>query len=647
MKKELTFILTAACAGTLCFGSLTADKVSAKTSGDYKYEIISEEQKTCKISKYTGGGGDIEIPSTIDGYTVTEIGDQAFSSSDVANVTLPETLTIIGKYAFYGCDYIDSIKIPDNVHTIKSGAFYECDYLTDIKLPSGLKTIGNYVFESCNLKELHIPQYVESIGEESIHAEKITVDENNKFYDSRDNCNALIETSTNTLIKASKNTSFIPSTVTEIGDKAFSGIDELKEITIPASVKKIGKQAFYGCDTLEKVVLSEGLSYIGYEAFGSCDSLKDIDLPDSVEKLMRRCFVSCKKIESIHIPANLKDTDFNSVFDGCQLKNISVAEGNALYDSRDNCNAIIEKSTDTLLVACDNSKIPASVKKIAPNAFDSLDGITEISIPDSVIEIGEGAFYHCENLKKVKLPAKLKSIEANTFSRTALEEIKIPEGVTIIKESAFAESKLNKISLPDSLITIEGTAFDCPLTELYIPRNLKNAVWSDVFCGSFNNNSLKSLKVDPKNPYYDSRNNCNAVIEKSSGTLVMACNKTTIPASVIKIGDFAFYELCKISKINIPKSVKSIGPDAFSRCDNLETITFASGTRTIPATIVMESFKFTKITIPKSVKRIRSSSLLSNLKTINYKGSKADWKKIKIDNPKDLKRVKINYNYKK
>ena len=553
MKKELMIMLGAALLGTVCFSNITAEKASAKTSGDYQYVITGKKQKTCAIRKYTGKDKDVKIPSKLDGYTVTRIGNLAFAKNmNIQSVTFPKRVTKIGRKAFKGCENLKKIKFSDNIHTIEREAFYLCMELKDVSLPSKLKKLGNYAFDYCPIKDISIPQYVESIGYESfdrIGLDSITVDEKNKTYDSRENCNALIKTSTNTIIYGS-NKSTVPSTVTAIGEEAFYNCRKLKEITIPAGFKTIGNSAFQDCDALEKVSFSEGLKKIGDGAFFGCSSLKDIKLPDSLETIGGYAFQDCKKISNINIPKDLiKTDDFRKIFQSCDIKSISVADGNKFYDSRDNCNGVIETATNTLVLGCENTNIPDSVKVIGNNPFVTVP--SELIIPEGVEELSDNAFYFNEDLKKISLPSTLKSIGSGAFwDCCSIREITIPEGIAEIKDDTFNHcEKLEKITLPSSLKSIGLFAFN--------------------YCGS-----LKEI---------------------------------SIPDGTCEIKENAFNYCEKLKKITLPSTLKSIGSNAFLYCP---------------------------------------------LVTVNYKGSKAEWKKIKIDDVENAvednwwNKAKIICNYK-
>ena len=578
MKKELILMLTAAALGTVFFSNITADKASAKTSGDYKYVITGKKKKTCAIRKYLGKDKDVVIPEKIDGYTVTRIGNRAFKNNDnIKSIKLSKHITIIGESSFYGCDELKDITFPKKFHTIKTKAFEYCYNLKNITLPSKLKTIGKEAFCYCPITEINIPQYVKSIGYHAFlshrdigHPKTIKVDKNNKYFDSRDNCNALIKTSTNTLIKGTDAT-VIPDGISTISDYAFSDCVKLKKISIPSSVKTIGEYAFSGCDNLEQVNLTDGLITIENDAFYKCDKLKEIILPDSLETIGN--YALCT-VEKINIPKNLKKTDFSEVFGS--LTNISVAEGNQFYDSRDNCNAVIESSSNTLVLGSSNTVIPDGISTISDHAFSDCVKLKKISIPSSVKTIGEYAFSGCDNLEQVNLTDGLITIENDAFYKC---------------------DKLKEIILPDSLETIGNYAL-CTVEKINIPKNLKKTEFSEVF------GSLTNISVADGNQFYDSRDNCNAVIESSSNTLVLGTSNTVIPDSVTAIGDCAFRYCDGLKKITIPSSVITIGERAFLYCENLNEITIPDSVTAIDKYAFCNCIKLKAINIPSSVKTI-------------------------------------------
>ena len=207
--------------------------------------------------------------------------------------------------------------------------------------------------------------------------------------------------------------------------------------------------------------------------------------------------------------------------------------------------------------------IPNSVESIGSGAFENCDNITSVDIPDNVTAIGEGAFRSCFSLTSIHIPNGLKIIEGSTFSGCyGLTSIVIPNGVTSIGASAFCLcAGLTSINIPNSVKGIGDHAFaECSgLTSVTIPNSV-TAIGERAFGGCTN---LSSIVVDANNSVYDSRNNCNAIIETNSNTLLQGCQSTIIPNSVTSIGDFAFHNV-NLNSFVIPNGIKYIGMDAFS-----------------------------------------------------------------------------------
>ncbi len=208
-----------------------------------------------------------------------------------------------------------------------------------------------------------------------------------------------IESYSNTLVGGCKNT-IIPNSVTNIGAGAFSG-SGLTAITIPNSVTSIG----------------EG-------AFGGCSGLTSISIPNSVTSIDREAFGGCSGLTSIAIPKSVTSIGYD-VFNGCSgLENIEVESNNVVYDSRENCNAIIMTAENKLIVGCRNTIIPSTVTTIGDAAFHWCSGLTAIAIPEGVMTIEGGAFSWCTGLTFVSIPNSVTSIGNGAFQGCAgLEEV--------------------------------------------------------------------------------------------------------------------------------------------------------------------------------------------------------------------------------
>ena len=558
-----------------------------------------------------------KITSSSSPYTVAVTyrgSDDHHSYSDryTGRVTIPESVTYnsttysvtsIDGFAFRFCSDLTSISISESVTSIGYSAFSGCSGLTSVTIPSSVTSIGQYAFSGCSALN------------------SIVVESGNAMYDSRDNCNAIIATATNTLIAGCMNTT-IPESVINIGFGAFSNCSGLTSITIPNSVTSIGSYAFYGCTGLTSITFGSSVTNIGESAFYECRG----------------------------------------------LTSIVVEIGNTKYDSRDNCNAIIETATNTLIAGCKNTIIPNSVTSIGESAFENCSGLTSITIPNSVTSIGRSAFGNCTGLTKAEfasieslcgiffedyeanplhyahhlyiegsevtdlvIPESVTSIYPYAFSGcTGLTSATISESVTYISYNAFSEcSGISSVTIGNNVFYIDNSAFSgCSgVTSITIPNSVTsigdygfsgcsglstvtigNSVTSIGECAFSHCSVLASFVVGSGNTTYDSRDNCNAIIETATNTLIAGCKNTIIPNSVTSIGEWAFSDCSGLTSVTIGNSVTSIGEYAFCGCSGLTSVTIGNSVTSIGNYVFGGCSSLTSVTIGNSVNSIGDSA---------------------------------------
>lgn len=556
MKKSLSILLAFLMViFAFPFSAITS---FAETSGDFEYEVISEEDKTCAIIGYTGTAADLEIPQDIDGYSVTTIGDYAFEDcTSLVNVTVPAGITTIGDGAFWDCASLANINVSaDNTaYTSVDGVLFSKDMIdllqypignarTEYAIPDGVINVANYLFWGCTtLKNLIIPGSVAVIGVDALwrclSLENINVSADNKVYASVDG--VLFNKDKTELLQypvGNKRTEYsIPNGVTSIADYSFPECTSIESITLSDSVISIGEMAFPACSSLKSVELGSGVKAIGDYAFAWCEALTDVKIPYGVTTIGEFAFDSCTSFANITFPDSVTSIGQNVIWGTAYYKDEANWENDVLYVDH---HLITSKSTIN-----GDYVIKDGTKTIANSAFSNCESLENITIPNSVVFIGQFGFYRCSSLKNVTIPDSVLSIDYRAFaSCESLENVVIGAGVTYIEEGAFRSCKSLKnieVSKDNSSFTsVDGVLFNKDKTELLkYPTGSSNTTY-------------------------------------------------TVPDSVTTIGYRAFDYSASLESIVIGAGVTHIGENAFKNCTALKDV-YYKGTQEQWNQVVIET----------------------------------------------------------
>jgi hypothetical protein len=423
--------------------------------------IYTTTNGTITITGYTGPGGAVDIPSTINGLPVTVIGLDAFvGCASLTSVRIPNSVTIIEGGAFNSCISLAGVTIPNGITNIGPSAFRNCPSLTSITIPDSVTSIGSDAFAYCTrLASVTIPDNITDIGDRAFEG-----------------CTSLISVT-------------IPSSVTSIGGYAFALCTRLSSMTIPDSVTSIRDHTFYYCSSLTNVTIGSGVTSIADQAFDDCISLTNITIPDSVTTIGNDVFLYCTSLANVTIGKGVTSIGDHTFYYCTSLTAITVDALNPIFCSLD---GILFDKSQTALIQCPGRKagsytIPDSVSSIGNDAFFECTKLTNVTIGNGVTTIGDHAFYYCTNLIGVAIPNTVTSIRDYAFCGcSSLTNVTIGNGVTSIGEEAFSAcSRLTNLTIGNSVTSIGNNAFDyCTrLTGVYFQGNAPSLGGDYVFEG--------------------------------------------------------------------------------------------------------------------------------------------------------------------
>ena len=456
--KRLISLLVAVCMMITMLPLSAVTAFAADTSSSTVYEATVDGYKyaytvnggNATITDFLGpvaststGSYDITIPEKLDDHPVTGLGESSFSGTyspdhpknntllsfcnQIQSVTIPESVTSIGKSAFEDCSNLDSLTIKGVATSIGAYAFGSCTSLTSLSLVGSFQTIGDYAFVSCGMTSLTIDATITSIEKYAFSSRSLT-------------------------------SLSLTGNVQKIGDYAFAYCTSLTSLSLTGNVQKIGDYAFYSCSSLKTVTLPKSLTSIGAYAFDSCTSLDSIEIPGTVTEIGDFAF-HLSGLTSVKIDEGVQSTGVHMFYDCDNLATVNLPESLTT----------IAKGSFAFCSDLNHVKIPARVTCIGDGAFSHCTSLSEITLQDEVKTIGADAFLSCQELTSITLPDSVTDIGKEAFGHCSkLESITIPKNVTTIKSDTFDFCfNLKSITLPAGLTSFQDDLSTCTAGYFY------------------------------------------------------------------------------------------------------------------------------------------------------------------------------------
>ena len=394
--------------------------------------------------------------------SVVRIGDGAFRNCDsIVSLTIGESVRSIGASAFYFGRSLENLVIPNSVDTIYNSAFEMCDKLKTANLGKTVY-IGRAAFKDCKeLVELTIPETVTYIANlafddctnlTTVNFNAVNCTFMGDGYSPFSGCNSF-----SNLIFGDQ--------VSVVPNYAFRTCRFLTSVDFPNSLETICRNAFERCYKLSAVSFGSSLKTIGGEAFLDCGSLSAVSFPDALTEIGSKAFMNDTALISLHLGKSVSSIGSSAFYNCPKLQTITVSSENETFDSRDNCNAIIVKQNDELILGSNRTVIPPSVKRIGNGAFENRKGLEEVTLSEQLRDIGTQAFSGCTNIKKVNFnvvdcPDLFDNCWTPFHQCDSFSELIIGEMVRCIPEESFGDCKgLKTLILPKSVSLIGRNAF--------------------------------------------------------------------------------------------------------------------------------------------------------------------------------------------
>lgn len=554
--------------------------------------------------------------------SVATIGESAFSyCKSLKNINLPKNLTIIEKETFKGCESLEGIEFSDTVTTIGESSFENCKALLSLDIPDSVTTIDHCAFKNCTalkalklsnsldviyreafygcsaLESLEIPDSVTAIlsnafagcsslsGELTIPKNVTTIQTaafsgtgysilNYNIADIRFAISSTAYSGMNNLT-----TIKIGDNVTEIPDDAFYNFKSVKEVIISDSVKTIGESAFQWCSNIESIKMSKNITCIESDAFYGCYKITEISLPESLKRIESYAFCDCSKLTEITLPKNITYLGYRAL-----PQNLTT-----LYYNAENLEHSASDFSPFIKTSLTNVIFSDKIKRIPDGLFNGIKTIESLTLPDSITEIGEKAFYK-SSIKNIKLSSGLIVIEDSAFAETniKIDGNAFPDSLRIIGDNAFSKNNgIEEIYIPNSVVNIADGAFlDCTnLKKVRMSPNVKLiASYAFAHCTSLEEFIWNAdVKLIADFAFF----NCKALKEfdfagvefvypnsftNSGVTLVtLGHDKNDEATDLIMIETQSFMGCENLDTVAIGGNVTTIKSEAFASCSSLET----------------------------------------------------------------------------
>jgi len=569
------------------------------------------------LEHYTGPGGAVSIPETIDGRPVTRVHGNAFTDRrQMTSLNIPASIIELGD-ARVRCmeGMVEGAQLGGAINV-----FQHCSGLTAITVDAANPKYGSVdgvLFDKSLTTLIHypnaspgsyrIPAGVSRIDHSAFHGSvgltEIMVDPANSVCSGRDGM--LYNKDQTVLLQCpcgKTGTVAIPDGVIRIAENAFYGCKNLTAVEIPDSVTSIGESAFLECTNLARVNIPERIAKIEPSAFSSCTNLIDVALPDGMTTVGRFAFSGCKSLGRVNIPATVVSIE-TFAFHGCAkltnlsipasvtrigevafgecdgLAEIQVDEANPSFSS---VNGVLFNRAQTAMILCPAAlsgvcQIPATVTKIERDVFATCAKLTDFKVAEGNPEFSDvnGVLFNHDRTTLLKyprpksgayqIPESVATIGTHAFCGCVdLTGVKIPASVTHIGYGAFSHcAGLTEVEIPASVKIIEQFAFDnCKgLTSLTIPASVSNVSHCAFsYCTGLTRVNLPA-----------------SIIEIGSSAF-RGCTdlaRIRIPGKVATIGDCAFEGCASLTRIDIPASITKIEMYAFGNCPSLTSAVFS------------------------------------------------------------------------